>query len=164
MQDANARLKGEFPLARAYTLHIHHYVSTAQAHEALLGRVKEAEQRLPSRSWGKAMITEGMRLPDDIRIGFVDKQTRIPTPTRPGDGPIADMCGRYYDDELFKRLEKHCGEAGQTDMKYGYADCALPLILEHNTPNNSIPMLWAETAGRLGKAMYPLFLRRDRHG
>ena len=86
------------------------------------------------------------------------------TPTRPTDGPIVDLCGRYYDNELFKRLEKHCKEAGQTDMKYGYADCALPLVLEHNTPNNAIPLLWAETEGTLGVAMQPLFFRRDRHG
>jgi hypothetical protein len=29
-------------------------------------------------------------------------------------------------------------------MKYGYANCALPLVLEHNTPNNSISLLWAD--------------------
>jgi hypothetical protein len=49
-------------------------------------------------------------------------------------------------------------------MKYGYADCALPLVLEHNTPNNAIPILWAETEGKLGEPMRPLFFRRDRHG
>ena len=42
--------------------------------------------------------------------------------------------------------------------------CALPVVLEHNTPNNSIPLLWAETAGADGAhAMEPLFFRRDRH-
>lgn len=164
VEDAKQRLKGDFPLAENYTLHIHHYISTAQAHEALLGRVAEAEQKLPDHSWGQAKITEGMRLPDDIKIASVDKLTRIPTSTRPGDGVIAELCSRYYDHELFKRLEKHCKEAGQTDMRYGYADCALPLILEHNTPNNSVPILWAESAGELGRAMRPLFFRRDRHG
>ena len=49
-------------------------------------------------------------------------------------------------------------------MRYGYANCALPLVLEHNTPNNSIPILWAETQGKLGHPMRPLFRRRDRHG
>jgi hypothetical protein len=49
-------------------------------------------------------------------------------------------------------------------MKYGYANCALPVVLEHNTPNNSIPLLWAETEGKSGVKMHPLFFRRDRHG
>jgi hypothetical protein len=75
------------------------------------------------------------------------------------------LCDKYYDHALFKRLEKHCREAGMNTMKLGYAYGALPVVLEHNTPNNSIPLLWAETAGD-GRvhAMEPLFFRRDRHG
>lgn len=162
VQVARSRLNGDFPLAKDYTLHIHHYVSTMQAREALRGRVLEAEAKLPTKSWGRAIVTEGMLLPDDMKIATIDNNTRVPTATRAVDEPVVDMCGKYYDHELYKRLEKHCKEAGQSDMKYGYADCALPLILEHNTPNNSIPMLWAETDGP--KGMHPLFLRRDRHG
>ncbi len=165
VQDAKQRLKAEdFPLADAYTLHIHHYVSTSQAHDALVARVAEAKERLRDRSFGDALITEGMPLPSDLRVATIDKATRDVTLTSLADGPIVDLCGRYYDDDLFKRLEKHCREAGQTDMKYGYADCALPLILEHNTPNNALPLLWAETDGELGAPMRPLFFRRDRHG
>ncbi len=167
VRDAKTRLakqNEDFPLSDGYTLHIHHYVSTRQAHDALEERVAEANKKLQNKSFGKTFITEGMPLPDNIRVATIDKTTRNATPTRSNDGPIVDLCGRYYDDDLFKRLEKHCKEAGQTDMKYGYADCALPLILEHNTPNNAIPLLWAETKGKLGKAMQPLFFRRDRHG
>ena len=165
VQDAKARLKEEeFPLADGYTLHIHHYVSTKQAHDALVERVTEANEKLQNKSFENALITEGMLLPSDLRVATIDKETRDPTLTRPTDGSIVDLCGRYYDHSLFKRLEPHCKEAGQTDMKYGYADCALPLILEHNTPNNAIPLLWAETDGKLGEPMHPLFFRRDRHG
>jgi hypothetical protein len=74
------------------------------------------------------------------------------------------ICDAYYDDQLYQRLKKHCDEAGQKHMRYGYADCALPIIMEHNTPNNSVSILWAETDGKLGRAMNPLFRRRDRHG
>jgi hypothetical protein len=49
-------------------------------------------------------------------------------------------------------------------MRLGYKECALPLILEHNTPNNSISLLWAETTGAHGAhAMRPLFRRVTRH-
>ena len=75
-----------------------------------------------------------------------------------------NLCERYYDHDLYLRLEEHCQQAGQSDMKFGYADCALPLVLEHNTPNNAIPLLWAETEGEQGTQMCPLFFRRDRHG
>lgn len=153
-----------FPLSDDYTLHIHHYVSTRQAHDALGERVVEADRRLADKTFGKWAITEGMLLPSDIRIANVDKETRAAAVTRPADEPMVDLCGRYYDHELFERLEKHCREAGQSDMKYGYADCALPLVLEHNTPNNAVPLLWAETNGKAGNPMHPLFFRRDRHG
>ncbi len=167
VQEAKARfaeMEEDFPLADGYTLHIHHYISTRQAHDALEERVAEANEKLPKKSFGSTIITEGMLLPADLRLAKIDAETRAATPTRPADGPIVDLCGRYYDEYLSKRLEKHGKEAGLIDMKYGYADCALPLILEHNTPNNAIPLLWAETKGELGKAMQPLFFRRDRHG
>ena len=83
----------------------------------------------------------------------------------PNDAAMLDLCDRYYDHDLFLRREQHCREAGQADMKRGYADCALPIVLDHNTPNNSISLLWAETDGTNGAhSMRPLFRRRDRHG
>jgi len=164
VQEARVALKDEFPVADGYTLHVHHYVSTAQAHQALQGRIAEAAEKLKNKSYGDATITEGMRLPAALPIGAIDVETGNMTAMAPSDEPFLDLCGSYYDHELFKRLEPHCKEAGQDDMKYGYADCALPLVLEHNTPNNSIPILWAETEGKLGPRMRSLFLRRDRHG
>jgi len=47
---------------------------------------------------------------------------------------------------------------GGTDLKFGFAGGALPLILSHNTPNNSVGLLWAE-----GPNMRPLFPRVTRH-
>ena len=51
----------------------------------------------------------------------------------------------------------------------GYGGCALPLVLAHNTPNNAVALLWAETRGEAredgqpASAMRPLFRRRQRH-
>lgn len=47
---------------------------------------------------------------------------------------------------------------GGTDLKYGFAGGALPLVLSHNTPNNPLGLLWAE-----GSNMRPLFPRVTRH-
>jgi hypothetical protein len=98
-------------------------------------------------------VTESLLLPHSLPLA------------QPLDGAMLDLGDRYYDHEIFTRAEKHCREAGQNDMKLGYAECALPIVLEHNTPNNSIPLLWAETIGNGGAhQMRPLFYRRDRHG
>lgn len=47
---------------------------------------------------------------------------------------------------------------GGTDLKYGFAGGCLPLVLSHNTPNNSIGLLWAD-----GRSMRSLFPRVTRH-
>lgn len=164
VSEAKARLNGAFPLAENYTVHIHHYISTTQARAALKDRIVEAETKLPDRNYGNALVTEGLLLPATLKIGTVDAATETITATSSADDAFIRLCDRYYDQDLFIRLEKHCREAGQTTMRYGYADCALPLVLEHNTPNNSVPLLWAETNGAKGLPMRSLFHRRDRHG
>lgn len=141
-----------FPIAENYTVHIHHYVSTNQARAALDKRVKLAHSQWRERDYGDAVISEGLLLPPQLRM-------RAST-----DAAMLALCDKYYDHDLYQRLKKHCDEADQTDMKRGYAKCALPIVLEHNTPNNSIPLLWAETDGKDGPMMRPLFRRRDRHG
>lgn len=153
VSNARETLKEAFPIADGYALHIHHYVSTTQAREALLARTAQANEQWADRTFGSIAITEGVLLPAGLKL------------TAPKDAAMIALCEKYYDHGLFLRLIEHAGEAEQTDLKMGYADCALPLVLEHNTPNNSIPLLWAETAGgEHGPAMRPLFRRRDRHG
>ena len=152
VEEARKDMGDDFPLAPGYSLHIHHYLSTHRARRALEERVEDARANWSERSFGDISITQGVLLPENLPLD----------PAR--DGGVISMCGRYYDDQLYRRLKKHCDEAGQSDMKLGYAECALPLVLEHNTPNNSIPLLWAETDGQLGHCMVPLFRRRDRHG
>ena len=66
----------------------------------------------------------------------------------------------YYD----KSIENDHTREGGTDAKLGFGQCALPLILEHNTPNNAVSLLWADTEGKDEQhAMRPLFRRRQRH-
>lgn len=58
------------------------------------------------------------------------------------DPHIYEICQKdaYYD----KRVQnKHTNEGGGDNVKMGFGGCALPLILHHNTPNNSIPLLWS---------------------
>lgn len=150
---ARAELGKEFPIADRYSIHIHHYVSSHQARRNLDEKLAMAEREWKEKSFGRYTITEGLILPATLPL------------SQPGDAVTLGLCNKYYDHALFKRLERHCREAGMDTMKLGYAYCALPVVLEHNTPNNSIPLLWAETAGTEGAhAMQPLFFRRDRHG
>lgn len=153
IRDARGVVGDGFPIAENYELHIHHYISSAQAKLALTERLAVAKAEWSEWTCSDYKVTESLLLPDSLPLAH------------PVDGAMLDLGDKYYDHEIFTRAEKHCREAGQSDMKLGYADCALPIVLEHNTPNNSVPLLWAETTGNSGaRAMRSLFYRRDRHG
>lgn len=51
------------------------------------------------------------------------------------------------------------GAKGDSSMRLGFADCQLPVVLSHNTPNNSIFLLWAGTE----HSVCGLFPRVGRH-
>jgi hypothetical protein len=65
---------------------------------------------------------------------------------------IGAICARYYDPAI---ADRHTGS-----ITFGYQDCGLPLVLHHNTPNNSLYLLWT----RRLKGFNPLFVRHERHG
>lgn len=74
------------------------------------------------------------------------------------------------DDELIAVLQKDAYldkdavmsksfEVGKHDNVYlGFDECALPVVLAHNTPNNSLPILWQDS-----KLFRGLFPRISRH-
>ncbi|WP_299401861.1 hypothetical protein [uncultured Roseobacter sp.] len=179
IQDAKAALGGSFPIADGFRLHIHHYISTTQARNALEERVAAVASVMENRSFDAEFLsaeglTEGLLLGPELPLGFIDTEI-VPTGNVeegsvglkgncPADVPVIKLCESAYDPVLFKRLEKHCKEANMTTMCYGYGYCALPLVLEHNTPNNSVPLIWSETGSQTDPLMRPLFHRRDRHG
>jgi hypothetical protein len=63
---------------------------------------------------------------------------------------------RYYDPAAFN---EHIEVGGTDTAQMGFAGCALPIVLSHNTPNNSVYLLWGTESGR-----FPgLFPRISRH-
>ena len=75
----------------------------------------------------------------------------------PRDAAIIALAqqNRYFDDTVD---DEHAAVAG-TSKRLGYARCRLPVVLSHNTPNNSIFLLWAEDV----QSVRGLFPRVDRH-
>jgi hypothetical protein len=71
--------------------------------------------------------------------------------------PIVPLCHKYHDSLLDDPV--HTGS-----VELGYERCALPLVLHHNTPNNSISLLWGDTLGQdNARPMRALFARYARH-
>jgi hypothetical protein len=69
--------------------------------------------------------------------------------------PMIDVIKKYYD----ASVEDEHSKKGGSDLKFGFAAGGLPLVLHHNTPNNSIFLLWVEGS----ETVRPLFPRVSRH-
>ena len=157
VDSANDALDGDRLFEDGWVLCVHHYVASSAAAAA----IRERLARLAGTGnfpvgWARETHPSfGMVLPHDLPI---DK----------GDGrhdDFLELARTYYDPVI---RTKHTDVGGVAHLDLGYGGCALPLVLEHNTPNNSVALLWAETDGgdRDGVPAPPmrsLFRRRQRH-
>jgi hypothetical protein len=154
---ASEELKSEIFDAH-YEILVHHYIGTAKVSQELADRLADSQEVLQALGIPiPPRTTYGITLPKDLPLTADDERDRA----------FLALVDEYYDHSIHT---KHTEVGGTEDMKLGYGACALPLVLDHNTPNNSLPLLWAETAGAPAEgekpavpAMRPLFRRRQRH-
>jgi len=120
------------------------YVATDQAVDHLRGALRD-----PIPGVTAVRVETVQSVPDRIRV-------------RRGDQAVAftKLIEKYYGDAVHKVVfDVHMRKGNTSDAKYGYADCGLPIVLHHNTPNNSLAILWYyENCPRRG-----LFPRVQRH-
>jgi hypothetical protein len=131
-----------------WTLVVHHYVASHDAQE----KVREREDRIRrdrSSDWFSTPVvfSFGTVLSPELKL---NEST---------DAEFLSLVDTYYDPSI----ETVHTMVGGSSVARGFGDCALPLVLDHNTPNNSVALLWAESEGKRGPAMRPLFRRRQRH-
>jgi hypothetical protein len=74
--------------------------------------------------------------------------------------PIAALSQKYFDPVL---CDEHKAQGG-SDPSLGFGGLALPVVLHHSTPNNSVGLLWADTSERDdGAHRRALLPRWERH-
>jgi hypothetical protein len=85
---------------------------------------------------------------------------QLPPETRLDDAKDAGILALANDDRYFDKAadDEHTGVAGKSS-RLGYDECRLPVILSHNTPNNSIFLL----RGEYEHSFTGLFPRISRH-
>ena len=157
VESANTDLGSDKLFEDDWELCIHHYVTSQAAADAIEERLEKAKAdgAFPE-GWTQDMHPSfGMILPDYLPINADSER----------HDDFIELTKLYYDPKI---RTKHTDIGGVTHLGLGYGGCALPLVLEHNTPNNAVALLWAETDGgdRDGvhaPAMRPLFRRRQRH-
>jgi len=137
------------------TIAVHHYIGTPKSQQDSAAQLAQAATDEKLKPW----------LPQPIELSF---DLMIPSSvvvTRGADKEIDDLFTKYYDSNVHL-MSKSLPVGGAEDARYGFAGCGLPVVIEHNTPNNSVALLWAESdeAPKDGeRAMRPLFRRRQRH-
>ncbi|XHH29712.1 hypothetical protein WIW49_02510 [Xanthomonas euroxanthea] len=135
-------------LASGHQLIVHHHLGTAQASKHL----HEMVPKYLAENCSNLEVPPGSHA---ITFGHLYEDVAVT------DEAFLDLATRHFDSSL---LTKHTSKGGSSRFWLGYAECRLPIVLDHNTPNNSFPILWAKTAGAEGGvAMHPLFRRRQRH-
>ena len=85
------------------------------------------------------------KIEDSIKINLTDNKDFI------------ELSKKYIGKDI---VDVHFKKAKHENYFLGYNECALPLILVHNTPNNSMPLLWW---GSSEKDFIGLFPRVTRH-
>ena len=131
---------------------VHHYIAVPEAIHAVGLRAANAATALGKASWfPEISFTCELNLSADTRIST--------------DATFVALTEKYYNGSIETESTR---KGGVERINLGYGGCALPLVLEHNTPNNSVPLLWFECEARPVDAktepeMRPLFRRRQRH-
>ncbi len=149
-----AAIHRETLVGHSFELLVHHLIGTPKARDHLVAKLVQFRADDPE-SWRKVSNTVepsfGLLYPPDLPIDAS------------GDADFFALTNTYYDAGI---ETNHTLKGGTQHLGLGYARCALPLVLDHNTPNNSVALLWAETEDAKYKGprvMRPLFRRRQRH-
>lgn len=72
------------------------------------------------------------------------------------DSDLMAFMGKYFDSTV---VDKHYKEGTHNMPFLGFNECCLPIVLNHNSPNNSVAILWMPT----DKKYWGLFPRISRH-
>jgi hypothetical protein len=131
-----------------FQLVVHHYVAAAQAEADIQMRHQQVAEERRTDWFQNVSFTFGTVLPASLRL------------RSPEDDAFLKLIDAYYNPSIMTKSM----QVGGDDGRLGFHKCALPLVLEHNTPNNSVALLWAEAeASATAPEMRPLFRRRQRH-
>lgn len=94
----------------------------------------------------KCTVLAIQMLPDSIRLH------------QEKDSQFINLLKKYFDEAI---VDRHYCKGRHVKPYLGFDQCALPLVLNHNTPNNSTPLLWFED-NRKYRGLFPRVTRHRR--
>lgn len=124
-------------IGSSFTLIVVLYMATAKAEKNL----RSALEELSRQHNFKFEVVVTQRIPESVQVDSASI------------GDMAELIDEFYD----PAVETDATKVGGTDLRYGFNGCGLNLVLAHNSPNNSVGLLWAET--KLVRALFPRVTR-----
>lgn len=92
----------------------------------------------------------------DFKVIVIQEIDDSVTLTNEKLGELVPILKEKFDRKI---LTKHYRK-GKIDNPYlGFDECGLPLVLSHNCPNNSLPIIWHETEDKKYRALFPRLQR-----
>jgi hypothetical protein len=153
--NAQKRFKGK--LKKVYDqLHSGYLVDPSHYEVFLLLYVATRQAIDHIEYWCERFTSENGYKPLQMRVlCILERETAL---TKSTTGAVATLLNKqqYFDQRVAQ--DRHIAVGG-TDGRLGFAGCALPVVLSHNTPNNSIYLLW----GPEHYTFFGLFPRVSRH-
>lgn len=145
---AESNKDGRPELADQCHVQVHHYLASTKARNAIEEALPKFQKAMPRFSCNASFSWVLSDAPDVV-MG-------------PGsDVDLIDWINNHYDPSI--QSSHNCTDG--KSIALGYKQCGLPIVLEHNTPNNSIALIWAtsKSDSKSSHLMRPLFPRIERH-
>jgi hypothetical protein len=106
--------------------------------------------------WSEQFTAERNYKPLQVRV-LCPIERSMSVTAQPSSNATPLLLNERYCDNA--RVDKHFKVGGTEDVRRGFAGCALPVVLNHNTPNNSVFILWGPESSKFTG----LFPRVSRH-
>jgi len=147
LDSGNGEYKGKIP--KVYDqLHRGDLVDTSNYEVFLLLYVATRQAMDHIEYWSERFTSDYGYKPLQLRVLCpLDRDVAVTRSISPGLATLLDN-EKYCDQGV---VDNHFRVGGTNDARMGFAACALPVVLSHNTPNNSLYILWGpETFGFFG--------------
>lgn len=126
-------------------IHILFYIATKYAIDKVEAAIREWQV---NNSFHFTLSIDAVQLIDDkVKEDIVSNEQFI------------NLCSKYFDATDESIINRHYKVGKHAKPYLGFDECGLPLVLNHNTPNNSLPLLWLPD----DKKFRGLFPRVTRH-
>lgn len=131
---------------KALEVHLIFYIATREAIDRIYETLEKAREE---NEFGE--LTFKIHTLQEIEVSI--KNDILENETE-----FIELSRKYIDKTI---IDRHFEKARHAEFYLGYNECCLPIILGHNTPNNSLPLLWWISEEHNFTGLFPRITRHN---